>query len=88
MDSLCNKDDVMDVLWDSLAGGTADLIELKQKVNNGVALNELGLDSLDMVDYYLRLQDKFDIDISSDDFAQLNSFSEIAAFINSRKQRE
>ena len=86
MNSPCDTDEVINVLWDSLAGSNTELMELRSKVHDGADFKELGLDSLDALDYYLRLQDAFDVDITSDDFFRLTSFSEIAAYINSRKE--
>jgi acyl carrier protein len=83
----CNTETVIEVLWESLGSeGQTDLTTLKKCVRDGAEINDLGLDSLDMVDYYLRLQDRFDVQIPEDAFDQLTSFSAIAAFIQRRME--
>lgn len=81
----CNTDSVIEVLWESLASeGQTDLTTLKKCVREGAQISDLGLDSLDLIDYYLRLQDRFEVQIPEDTFDELTSFSAIATFIQRR----
>ena len=48
-------------------------------------VEDLGIDSLDLVDLFLQVQDHFDIAIEDDDVAQLARVSDLAAYIAARR---
>ena len=76
---------VWDILWTSLAGSNYDLDALKSRAHADSRLAEdLGLDSLDLLEFYLRLGDSFDITVTEDDYANLTSIEAIVAFLDER----
>ena len=50
-------------------------------------IEDLGLDSLDLLEFYLRLGDKFDITVNEDDYPTLTSVDAIVAFLQERVTR-
>ena len=54
---------------------------------DSLLIEDLGLDSLDLLEFYLRLGDKFDITVSEDDYPTLTSVDAIVAFLQERVTR-
>ena len=52
-------------------------------INFERSLDSQGIDSLDMINVYLRLEDKYSIKLSEEDILKLNTISEIILFIES-----
>ncbi len=75
---------VMEILWQSLAGGRYNVEELKGRVQPDSRFDELGLDSLDVVDFFLRLQDHFKIRMREQDYTDLLSIDAVQAYINEK----
>ena len=48
-------------------------------------VEELGIDSLDLVDLFLQVQDHFDIALDDDDVPHLARVSDLAAYIAARR---
>jgi len=59
------------------AGVSEDLAQL---ANDG-SLKEIGLDSLDMANVLLQIEEKFNIKIPDEDVEQLDSINSIVAYI-------
>ena len=59
------------------AGVSEDLAQL---INDG-SLKEIGLDSLDMANVLLQIEEKFNIKIPDEDVEQLDSINSIVAYI-------
>lgn len=79
---------VWDVLWDSLAGSSYDLDALRSQARpDSQLIEDLGLDSLDLIEFYLRLGDRFDITVGEDDYPVLTSIEAIVAFLKERVAR-
>jgi acyl carrier protein len=79
---------VWEVLWTSLAGSNYDLDALRSQARPDSRLTEdLGLDSLDLLEFYLRLGDRFGITVSEDDYPILTSIDAIVAFLQERVSR-
>ena len=74
-----------EILWQSLAGGHYNIDELKGRVQPDTRFDELGLDSLDMVDYFLRLQDHFNVRMRDQDYPDLVSIEAIQTYINEKR---
>lgn len=47
-------------------------------------MEDLGLDSLDLLEFYLRLDEKFSVSLSEDDYSELTSVQTVVAFLESR----
>jgi acyl carrier protein len=76
---------VMDILWQSLAGGRYNVEELKGRVRPDSRFDELGIDSLDMVDFFLRLQDSFNVRMREQDYTDLVSIGAVQTYINEKR---
>jgi acyl carrier protein len=61
------------ILWDSLEGGTVDTEALKKRLKLDSDFRELGIDSLDLVDFVVRIQGHFKIAISQEEIPGLLS---------------
>lgn len=57
-----------------------DLSEIK----NDVSLSDQGIDSLDVVNIYLLLEEKFDVKIPDEDLMHVQSIDSIITYINKR----
>jgi acyl carrier protein len=73
------------ILWDSLEGSSHDLRALKPSARDDARfIEDLGLDSLDLLEFYLRLDEAFDLSLTADDYPALNSVQDIIAFVEGR----
>lgn len=76
---------VWDVLWESLAGGNYDVEALKAQASEDSDLvKDLNIDSLDLVDFYLRVQDRFGVEIDADDYSSLTSVAALSTALRAR----
>ena len=73
-----NHEEVMQIIMD--AGVAADL----SKIDDSTSLTEAGVDSLDMANVLLGLEERYGIKISDDDAVQLDSVNAIVNYLNSR----
>lgn len=48
-------------------------------------VDDLGIDSLDLVGVFLKIQDHFDVEIDDDDIAGLKTIGQVAAYVAQRK---
>ena len=73
---------IREILWKSLQGSHHDVDALKTKARDDDDLaDDLGMDSLDLLEFYLRLGENFQVDLTEDDYPQLTSVAAIAEFI-------
>ena len=77
---------IIEILWQSLEGGDYDLEELKQKLEIDSQFEDLGFDSLDMVDFLLRLEDHFKIAIPQEDYPNMVSISAVQTYIRDHQK--
>ena len=78
-------DTIMEILWQSLEGSDHNIEELKQKLESDSQFEDFGFDSLDMVDFLLRLEDHFNITIPQEDYAHLGSIAAVQAYISAHQ---
>ncbi|HJQ32415.1 MAG TPA: phosphopantetheine-binding protein [Pyrinomonadaceae bacterium] len=76
---------VMDILWQSLAGGRYNVEELKSRARPDSRFDELGLDSLDVVDFFLRIQDHFNVRMREQDYTDLTSVEAVQTYVNEKQ---
>ena len=62
------------------AGVLGEVDEMK----SDIALSEQGIDSLDAVNVYLLLEEKFDVKIPDEDLSQVTTIDSIITYINSK----
>jgi acyl carrier protein len=85
MDKKRTDDTIMEILWQSLEGGDHNIEELKQKLEVDSQFEDFGFDSLDMVDFLLRLEEHFNITIPQEDYANLGSIAAVQAYISAQQ---
>ena len=85
MDKKGTDDTIMEILLQSLEGGDHNLAELKQKLAVDSQFEDFGFDSLDMVDFLLRIEDHFNITIPQEDYANLGSIAAVQAYISAQQ---
>lgn len=54
----------------------------QERITNKSTLQELGVDSLDMVEIIIQLEDMFGIQIDDDKAAQLHTLDDIVAYVD------
>jgi acyl carrier protein len=69
----------------------AEIVRSVAKLDPDVAVtaesklvDDLGIDSLDLVGIFLQVQDRFDVVVDEDDIPQLRSLGELAGYIGQR----
>jgi acyl carrier protein len=75
---------VEEMLWESLAGGNYDVDALKKTTQPDTRFDELGLDSLDVIDFYLHVQDHYKITMREEDYSDLTSIEAVQAFVKEK----
>jgi len=62
----------------------ADVLGDVNEMKSDVALSEQGIDSLDVVNVYLLLEEKFGVQIPDEDLAQVRTIDSIVEYINNK----
>jgi acyl carrier protein len=75
---------IEEILWLSLAGGNYDLEALKEKTEPDTRFDELGLDSLDVIDFFIRVQDHYKVTMRDEDYSNLASIEAVRAFVREK----
>lgn len=75
---------IEELMWQSLEGGNYNVEALKKQVTADSRFDELGLDSLDAVDFFLRVQDHFKIKMREEDYAKLGTIKEVQAYVEEK----
>ena len=74
-----NTQVVWEILWQSLTGGHYDVEALRaQAQDDSDLVTDLGIDSLDLVEFFLRLEEQTNVKLNADDYASLTSVAAIA----------
>jgi acyl carrier protein len=80
-------DTVWQLLWESLDGSVRNLAALKASAREDASFTEdMGLDSLDLLEFFLRLDEKFGVSLREDDYSELTSVRTVVAFLASRAE--
>jgi len=72
------KDDILNIIDE--AGILVDTNNLVDDIN----LQEQGVDSLDIVNIYMKLEDKFNIKIPDTDLPNVKTINDIVSYVNSK----
>lgn len=73
---------IWDVLWEALEGGNYKIEELKEFAKeDSHFVTDLGIDSLDLRDFFLRLEETLNISISQEEVPRLSSVKSILDFV-------
>jgi len=62
----------------------AEVLGDASEMKSDVALSEQGIDSLDVVNVYLLLEEKFDVKIPDEDLMHVTTIDSIVTYINNR----
>ena len=62
----------------------ADILGDVEEMQSDVELSEQGIDSLDVVNVYLLLEEKFDIKIPDEDLDAVKTIDDIVKYINTK----
>ena len=62
----------------------AEVLGNIDEMKNDIPLSEQGIDSLDVVNIYLLLEEKFDIQIPDEDLSQVRTIDAIVEYINNK----
>jgi acyl carrier protein len=82
------ENELLDILWQSLRGGDYDLEEMQRVIRSDSRLEDLGVDSLDMTDFFLRIEERYRVKILQEEYPSLNSIARVRVFLEARRQRE
>ena len=80
--------EILDILWQSLRGGDYDLEDMKRKVRSETHFENLGIDSLDMTDFFIRIEDRYQVKILQKDYSSLASVGSLRDFLTARVSSE
>ncbi|HKC63626.1 MAG TPA: phosphopantetheine-binding protein [Pyrinomonadaceae bacterium] len=73
---------VRNILIETLNGGSYDIASLKEQLkDDSHFIKEIGIDSLDLLEFVLRLEEHFKMQIHDDDYASLTSIQAVAEFL-------
>lgn len=62
----------------------AEVLGEATEMKSDIPLSEQGVDSLDVVNVYLLLEEKFDVKIPDEDLGQLQTINDIVIYINNK----
>ncbi len=62
----------------------AEVLGDANEMKNDIALSEQGIDSLDVVNVYLLIEEKFDVQIPDEDLAQVTTIDAIVEYVNNK----
>jgi len=62
----------------------ADVLGDIEEMKSDVALSEQGIDSLDVVNIYLLVEEKFEVSIPDEDLSQVKTIDGIVKYVNSK----
>jgi acyl carrier protein len=74
-----NTQVVWDILWNSLTGGNYDVEALRARArDDSDFVADMGIDSLDLVEFFLRLEEQTSVKLDADEYQNLTSVAAIA----------
>ncbi len=62
----------------------ADVLGDAEDMQSNVPLSEQGIDSLDVVNVYLLIEEEFDIKIPDEDLKQVSTIDDIVVYVNNK----
>jgi acyl carrier protein len=75
---------ITEILWESLKGGNYDLPTLKRTLREDSNLEALGLDSLDITEFFIRIEDHYGIAIAREDYPRLSTLGAIQGYVKEK----
>jgi acyl carrier protein len=80
--------ELMETLWQSLRGGDYNLEEIRQNIHSNSRFEDFGIDSLDMTDFFLRIEEQYGVKIPQAEYPNLESIARIRAFLEGKLRTE
>jgi acyl carrier protein len=80
--------ELLDILWQSLRGGDYDLDVMKRNIRSDSSFEDLGIDSLDLTDFFLRIEAQYQVKILQEEYPRLDSIGRLRDFLKVKLQRE
>lgn len=80
MDS--SVDDIRGMIFDTLRGSLGKPVELSDQTN---IVNDLGLDSVAVMDFVMEIEDRLDISVPLDRIAEVETIGDLVSTIRSLK---
>lgn len=77
---IATVENVKEVIVEAEVLGNAD------EMKNDIPLSEQGIDSLDVVNVYLLLEEKFDVKIPDEDLGKVHTIDAIIEYINNKSE--
>ena len=62
----------------------ADVLGDVEEMQSDIALSEQGIDSLDVVNVYLLVEEKFEVSIPDEDLSQVKTIDGIVKYVNAK----
>lgn len=78
------KDELFDILCACLDGEGYDLAAIRADMKPQDKLADFQIDSLDIVEFYVRIQERYGLKIAQDDFPSLSSIAAIEKYLESK----
>jgi acyl carrier protein len=75
--------DLRELLLQALRGGSYDLADLERRLSPDARFDDLGLDSLDLTDFILRIEDLYQVKIRQEEYPNLSSLARVRAYLES-----
>lgn len=75
------RETLLDLFWQSLAGGAYDLVELKARFRADSTFQDFMIDSLDLTDFLLRVKDQFQVQVPLENLPNLTSIEAIERYV-------
>ena len=73
--------EILDILWQSLRGGDYDLEAMKSTLGPDSSFEDAGIDSLDMTDFFIRIEDRYQVKILQEDYPHLDTVRRLHRYL-------
>jgi acyl carrier protein len=77
-------DDIQELLWHAVAGSRLDLDRLRNQLTPQSQFQDEGIDSLDLVEFFVRIQDRYKIAIPQEEYAELTTLDAVRSYVATR----
>jgi acyl carrier protein len=79
---------LFELFWQSLAGGSYDLDDLKRRFRVDSTFQEFLIDSLDLTDFLLRVKDQFQVQVPLENLPNITSLQTLERYIRAYQHGE
>lgn len=75
------ESEILDILWQSLRGGEYDLEKMKASMGPESSFEDAGIDSLDMTDFFIRIEERYQVKILQEDYPNLDTVRNLHGYL-------